>query len=354
MEGLVDSAYWANKRVLVTGHTGFKGSWLCHWLTRMGAQVTGYALEPVSNPSMYNLIGLDDHIKSTIGDIADLKSLQQLITRTAPDVIFHLAAQALVRPAYQDPLLTFETNVTGTANLLQACRELNNPCDVVVVTSDKCYLNREQHHFYVEDDPLGGIDPYSASKACAEIVTASFRDSYCRESGANIRIATARAGNVIGGGDWAEDRLIPDTIRACSANTPVVVRNPKSIRPWQHVLEPLSGYLQLAQKMRSNRDLCRPFNFGPGKDEVLEVGELLNLAAESYPKIELEYSSDEDPHEAKLLMLDAGAAKSALGWLPKWSAREAVHHTFEWYRAWREGGDMKAFTSAQTDDYCQV
>ncbi len=353
MEGMVVPSHWSGKKVLVTGHTGFKGSWLCHWLAQMGADVVGYALAPTTASSMFDIIRLSDRVESIIADINDRKRLEQAVSSAQPDVIFHLAAQALVRASYLCPMETFQTNVMGTANLLQAVCSLEHHCDVVIVTSDKCYLNVEKHHYYEESDPLGGNDPYSASKACAELVTSSFRHSYFSASGShpNIHVASTRAGNVIGGGDWAEDRLVPDTIKAWLANDIIKVRNPQSVRPWQHVLEPLSGYLLLAQQMREQRKLCRAWNFGPKKDEVISVSELLELAREFWPDLKFENAPDAGPREAMILMLDADAARQAFNWQSKWNVKKAVQQTFSWYNAWHQGDDMMAFTSSQISNY---
>ena len=350
---MVAPSYWPGKKVLVTGHTGFKGSWLCHWLLQLGADVVGYALNPTDNRSMFEIINLADRVESIIADINDRATLEQVISYSQPDVIFHLAAQALVRASYHNPMETFETNVMGTANLLQAVRSLTHHCDVVIVSSDKCYLNVEQDHHYQEEDSLGGNDPYSASKACAELVTSSFRHSYFSSSGErpNIHVASARAGNVIGGGDWAQDRLVPDAIRAWLSDDIMKVRNPNSVRPWQHVLEPLSGYLLLAEQMSENRNLCRAWNFGPEKDEVISVIELLEIAREACPNLQFQTIPDFGPHEAELLMLDAGAASKAFCWHSKWHVKEAIQHTFSWYDAWHQGNDMMAFTCAQINHY---
>jgi CDP-glucose 4,6-dehydratase len=353
MESMVTPEYWTDKKVLVTGHTGFKGSWLCHWLLNMGAKVTGYALAPESEDSMFKLLNLDTRTNSIIANINNYEGLVRCVKESNPDVVFHLAAQALVRPGYEDPLGTFETNILGTANLLKASASVSHHCDVIIVTSDKCYLNREDHHHYDETDPLGGRDPYSASKACAEIVTASFRDSYCSPSGphSNIHIATARAGNVIGGGDFAVDRLIPDSIRARISNKTIEVRNPHSVRPWQHVLEPLSGYLLLAEQMNNSRDYCESWNFGPSKDEVISVEGLLQLAIQQCPEIKFSITTNPGPHEAGLLLLNADAADERLHWKPKWPIEEAVKQTYAWYNAWLHGDDMMAYTTLQIDQY---
>jgi CDP-glucose 4,6-dehydratase len=305
---------------------------------------------------MFSILTLDTKVQSIIANINDPEALGECVRATRPEVIFHLAAQALVRPGYDDPLGTFETNILGTANLLQAACSLSEHCDVVVVTSDKCYSNREVHHHYVENDPLGGRDPYSASKACAEIVTASFRDSYCGPAGphSHIHIATTRAGNVIGGGDWAIDRLIPDTIKAWLSSDTMEVRSPSAVRPWQHVLEPLSGYLILAQAMNKSRDYCRAWNFGPDKAQAISVQDLLKVAATYCPELKYTLATNKGPHEAGLLMLNASAANELLNWKPVWELQETLQQTYAWYEAWHNGDDMMAFTNMQIDLYIRT
>ncbi|MBT4162279.1 MAG: CDP-glucose 4,6-dehydratase [Gammaproteobacteria bacterium] len=348
---MVNPAAWSGKKVLVTGHTGFKGSWLCHWLADMGAEVTGYALLPTSAHALFDCIDLNDRVSSIIADINDEKRLSEVVRECSPDVVFHLAAQSLVRLGYQNPVETFTTNVVGTANVLNALQAVDHACDVVIITSDKCYLNTGEADFFAEDDPLGGYDPYSASKACAEIVTASFRQSYFEKG--QIGVSSARAGNVIGGGDWADDRLIPDMIRAWGDNKPLKVRNPGAVRPWQHVLEPLSGYLMLAEKMRIDPESRRAWNFGPRDEDMIPVMEVLKKVQATCPEIEFECTSDNGPHEAAILKLDSTRARRDLGWEPRWCVDDAVNETMAWYRAWRAGNDMVELTSAQISRYCE-
>ena len=350
MEGMVDPAAWAGKKVLVTGHTGFKGSWLCHWLADLGAVVSGYALPPVEADSLFDSIGLEHRIHSIIADINDQARLQAFIRDYRPDVVFHLAAQSLVRQGYENPVQTLATNVIGTVNLLDALRACEQPCNVIIVTSDKCYLNnRDGTAAFSEEDPLGGHDPYSASKACAELVTASYRQSYFDDG--PTRVASVRAGNVIGGGDMAVDRLIPDLVRAWLDDRPLLVRYPDAVRPWQHVLEPLSGYLMLAEAMGGNRDFCRAWNFGPRHEDMISVMEVLASARSSCPGVELECVYDDGPREAAVLRLDSGDAGRLLGWHPRWCVDDAVTETMAWYAAWRAGDDMSAMTSDQIERF---
>lgn len=314
---MVDAAYWKNKKVLVTGHTGFKGSWLCHWLINLGAEVTGFALPPAEDQNLFKLLDLDNRLNSVEGNLNDGEAVQRLVSGSSPDVIFHLAAQSLVLTSFENPLETFNTNIMGTANLLDTLRSYNKACDVIVVTSDKCYQNKDDHKHYIETDPLGGIDPYSASKAGAEIVTASYRNSFFRSFDSPIRIASARAGNVIGGGDWALNRLIPDVVRARLAAEPVKVRHPGAIRPWQHVLEPLSGYLLLAERLRTEPTFARAWNFGPTRKVTTTVAEVLKSIQKLWPDLKLDIMDESGPHEAAILMLDSSQAKTELGWHPQ-------------------------------------
>ena len=321
-----------NERVLVTGHTGFKGSWLSLWLTQLGATVHGLALPPDTTPALFNQLDLAASVDHFVGDIRSADLVADRVWRVQPDVVFHLAAQPLVRLSYGEPALTWETNVMGTVNVLEALRSLDKLCAVVVVTTDKVYENREWLHAYRETDRLGGHDPYSASKSATELAVASWRSSFFNES-SGIRIASARAGNVIGGGDWAEDRIVPDLIRALMAGVPVQVRNPDSVRPWQHVLEPLSGYLLLAEKLHLSDSLLLQdaFNFGPGLDGCRSVGDLVTECLQWWPG-ELEASSVAGaPHEAVLLALATEKASSLLGWQPRWSFAEGVEQTMAWY-----------------------
>jgi len=344
---MVNPDAWNGRKVLVTGHTGFKGSWLAHWLLEMGANVVGYALAPQSDVSLFNVLRLGDRIDTYLEDINDLVALNGCVESQQPDVVFHLAAQSLVRTGYQDPAGTLSTNIMGTANLLEAVRQLPNRCRVVVVTSDKCYRNDESGRRYDEEEPLGGHDPYSASKAAAEIVAASYRNSF---AGDKLKIASARAGNVIGGGDWAEDRLVPDLVRAWTEKRTLQVRHPEAIRPWQHVLEPISGYLLLAEQL-GEPGIASAWNFGPDADDVVSVGDLLQLAAGRWPELSIHCQPDEGPHEAATLLLDSQKACTQLSWRPRWRLEEALDRTLDWYQAWREGRDMLSISSQQIADY---
>jgi CDP-glucose 4,6-dehydratase len=322
---------YRGRTVFLTGHTGFKGAWLAEWLLALGARVIGYALPPPTDPAVFTQLGLarrlDRHI---LADINDLSALRDAIIEAQPDFVFHLAAQPLVRESYRAPVETFATNVLGTAHVLESLRALEKPCAAVIVTTDKCYENREWLHGYRESDPLGGRDPYSASKAAAEIVTASFRASFFGEG--KVRIATARAGNVIGGGDWAADRIVPDCIRALTAGKPIDVRNPGAVRPWQHVLEPLAGYLWLAARLTHDAALATAFNFGPGHDANRTVGELASEVLKHWPGRWRDRSDPHAPHEAKLLQLSTDKTHAQLGWAPAWTFSDAVRETVRWYR----------------------
>lgn len=323
---------FAGKRVLVTGDTGFKGAWLTRWLLDLGAEVSGLALEPDTTPALFDELELARHIDHTTGDIRDATVVGDVIRRTRPEVLLHLAAQPLVRRSYSEPIYTFETNVMGTANVLESARTSDSLGAVVVITTDKVYRNDEAGAAFREDDPLGGHDPYSASKAAAEIVAGSYRDSFLREAG--IPMATARAGNVIGGGDWADDRIVPDCIRALSAGNPIEVRNPASLRPWQHVLEPLSGYLWLAALMLGgDTRAVDAFNFGPDPEATRTVGELADelvsvwgTGSWSRPDLGVQ------PHEAGLLRLDISRARELIRWHPVWGFDATVRRTAQWYR----------------------
>lgn len=328
---------YENKKVFITGHTGFKGSWLLTWLTRLGAHVKGYSLPPDSDQSLFNKIDGSSMCQSVIGDILDRNLLEHEILEFQPDYIFHLAAQPLVRLSYEIPVETFDVNVIGTANLLNAIRKLDNSCVVVIVTTDKVYENKEWNYPYRETDSLGGYDAYSASKACAELVVNSFRYSFFNPSHYQKHkkaIASARAGNVIGGGDWSKDRIIPDIITALHNDQPIPVRNPTSVRPWQHVLEPLSGYLQLAKKMTEDPiPYSDSWNFGPYNEETLTVEEVVKLAIEVWGQGRMTTVTNNDsPHEAKLLKLDISKTLNHLGWRPAMTSKEAITATIKWYK----------------------
>jgi CDP-glucose 4,6-dehydratase len=337
---------------LVTGHTGFKGSWLRLWLEQLGANVSGYALAPPTDPNHSDLLALES--PTTRGDIRDLSALLAHMEAHRPRVVFHLAAQASVLVSYEDPLETFSTNVLGTANVLEACRRTPSVRAAVIVTTDKCYENKEWERGYNENDALGGRDPYSASKACAELVSASYRVSFSEarpEGASRLLIATARGGNVVGGGDWTADRLVPDITRAAARGETVRVRNPDSSRPWQHVLEPLAGYLLLGQGLLEGRaELAEPWNFGPPTESNLTVGALVDAVQKVWPAVRAEIAPREDaPHEARLLMLDSAKAREQLRWEPVWDIATALERTADWYRAWYDRGEL--LSERQIDEY---
>lgn len=353
----IDGNFWRSRSVLVTGHTGFKGGWLAAWLHGLGAQVHGYALDPPTVPSLFEVARVGAMLASdTRADVADLDALRRAIDQANPEIVFHLAAQPIVREGYRTPIETLKTNIVGTAHLLEAVRTSGSVRAVVVVTSDKVYENRERAYPYREADPLGGRDPYSASKACAEIVTSSYRASFfTAPSGHPARVASVRAGNVVGGGDWAADRLVPDCNRAFAAGEPVRLRFPGAVRPWQHVLEPLSGYLQLASRLLSDNgeDYARAWNFGPDAADVATVRDVVEWAARLWGAEGLvdPAPSADNPHEAGLLHLDSTLARSQLGWRPRWSVRQALERTVAWQKAWLRGDDMTRFSVAQITDY---
>jgi CDP-glucose 4,6-dehydratase len=341
-------AFWPGRRVLVTGHTGFKGAWLCLWLRRLGARVTGYALAPASSPNLWDIVRGD--ATSVIGDIRDPDLVRSALEEADPQVVFHMAAQALVRESYLDPLGTYATNVLGTGTLLQGCRELKALECVLVITSDKVYENPGAGRPFEEGDRLGGHDPYSSSKACAELLTASFRDSFFRDGAA---IATARAGNVIGGGDWSPDRLIPDCVRALAAGRPVRLRYPQSVRPWQHVLEPLGGYLALARTLVCTPDIApRAVNFGPDAASFCSVQDVVEaFSARFGGKPGWERDVSVHPTEAHALTLSSGLAERTLGWQPSLGIEESLAWTADWYRAHAAQEDMVSFSEAQIARY---
>lgn len=350
---LPDPDFWRGKRVLLTGHTGFKGSWLALWLQRLGAQVTGLALPPATDPSLFALAGVAQGMDSHACDVRDAAATAALVRAACPDIVLHLAAQALVRPSYAAPLDTYATNVMGTAHVLDALRGLPQVRVAVVVTTDKVYRNREWVYPYREDDALGGHDPYSASKVAAEIVAASYRDAFLAAQG--VAVATARAGNVIGGGDWSPERLLPDAAAAWSAGQTLVLRNPHATRPWQHVLEPLAAYLHLAELLWADAAKAGAYNFGPAPHEAATVGRVVEIAQASYPAAPVQYQSDSrNPHEAGLLALDTALARSRLGVAPVWALPQAVGRTMAWYRDFHAGAsartlclsDLEAFEMA--------
>lgn len=351
MENLVaNSSFWRGKRVLVTGHTGFKGSWLALWLKEMGAEVIGYALEPPTSPSLFDAAGVADGIVSVIADIRDHERLDSAVAAHRPEIVLHLAAQALVRPSYEDPLGTYATNVMGTVHLLEAVRRAGCVRAVINVTSDKCYENREWVWPYRENEALGGYDPYSSSKACAELVTSAYRNSFF---GSGTALASVRAGNVIGGGDWARDRLVPDIMRAFLDGRPVTVRNPGAIRPWQHVLDPLNGYLLLAEKLwEGGAAFAEAWNFGPPAEDAKTVSWIVNrLSAEWGEGAGCEHDRAGQPHEAGVLKLDSSKARVRLGWRPRLSLAAALEWVVAWYRACGDGQDMRHVTERQIAEY---
>lgn len=366
---VVQASFWQGRRVLVTGHTGFKGCWLTLWLQQLGAEVTGYALPPEGNPNLFEALTFNRLIPATgsgslqhkLGDIRDRAALENVVAQFQPEVVLHLAAQPLVRRSYLDPLGTWTTNVIGSLNLLEALKSLQHPCAVVMVTTDKVYENREWEYGYRELDRLGGHDPYSASKAGAELAIASWRSSFCGGAPHQtpyLQIATARVGNVIGGGDWSEDRIVPDAMRSLAENQPIVVRNPSATRPWQHVLEPLGGYLRLAEALLLDpAPPCEAFNFGPSLDSNRPVKDLVESMLQHWPGNWIDGSDLTAPHEANLLHLQIDKAQHRLGWQPYWDYATTIERTVNWYQAYHQGqtaldcclADLQAYRPAKLD-----
>ena len=347
---MIDSEFWQGKRVYLTGHTGFKGSWLSLWLSSMGVIVKGYALNPPTSPSLFDEAKITNKIDSEIGDIRDLNKLTVSMVEFNPDILIHMAAQPLVRLSYKEPLETYETNVMGTVKVLEAARSCPNLKSIVSVTTDKCYENKEWVWGYREDDPMGGHDPYSSSKGCAELVSSAYRRSFMQEK--NVGLATVRAGNVIGGGDWANDRLIPDILRAFEKNKPVVIRNPSSTRPWQHVLEPLSGYLVLAQALYEDpTSYAEGWNFGPHDEDAKPVDWILNHMVASWPGASWQLDQDAHPHEAGYLKLDVSKAKVKLNWQPAWHLEHTLAKIVHWHQAWLNQEDMQALCLQEINEY---
>jgi CDP-glucose 4,6-dehydratase len=347
---------WQGKRVFLTGHTGFKGGWLALWLAKSGATVRGYALDPSTEPNLFTVAGVGRVIDDIRGDIRNSATLESAMQSFAPEVVFHMAAQPLVRLSYDDPIGTYETNVIGTAKVLDSIRRTSSVRAVVSVTTDKCYENKEWIWSYRETDPLGGYDPYSSSKACAEIVSAAYRQSYfpvAKMAEHKVAVATARAGNVIGGGDWSADRLIPDLVRGFLAGQPVLIRRPHAIRPWQHVMEPLHGYISLAEHLLShNPRFATAYNFGPHDDDAKPVGWIVEKMTRFWGDgASWALDQQEHVHEAGYLKLDASRAKNDLNWTPHLNLETALDWLVQWYRAWQSGADMHAFTLAQIDAY---
>jgi len=350
----IDPLFWNGKKVFLTGHTGFKGGWLSLWLASMGAKVTGYALAPNTTPNLFAVLAIDSLIeKSYIADIRDLVGLQKAMLAAKPDVVIHMAAQPLVRYSYVKPVETYATNVMGTVHILESVRTTDSVRATVVVTTDKCYENKEWVWGYRENDQMGGFDPYSNSKGCAELVTSAYRQSYFSNPNSTNKVASARAGNVIGGGDWSEDRLIPDAIKAFEANKPLTIRNPMAKRPWQHVLEPLSGYLILAQALyEQGAPFASAWNFGPRDEDNREVQEVVNLLISGWGNsAHWEIESSEQPHEAELLKLDCTKARMQLGWVPKWNLEIATQKIIQWQSAYQEKENMQYVSLTQINCY---
>lgn len=345
LEGVeLNAAFWRGRRVLLTGHTGFKGGWLATWLKELGAELTGFGLPAPPAPSMFEAAHVADGIASLEGDVRDPDAVRDAVRRARPEVVLHLAAQPLVRLSYRQPVETFAANLLGTVHVLDAVRQTGDVRVVLCVTTDKVYENRGLERGYAEDDELGGHDPYSASKAAAELAVAAYRRSFLEEAG--TRVATARAGNVIGGGDWGEDRLVPDVARAWRAGEPVVVRSPDAVRPWQHVLNPLSGYLGLAERLWDEPGLAGPWNFGPDEDDAWPVAAIVERLAGHWG-IDVQIRPDAGPHEAAYLRLDSRRAHEQLGWRPRWALDRALDATAEWYSAQAAGADMREVTAEQ-------
>jgi CDP-glucose 4,6-dehydratase len=342
---------YKGKKVFVTGHTGFKGSWLCLWLNFLGADVCGYALKPDTEPSVFNILKLKDKIKHIEGNICDFEKLNKKISSFCPDIVFHLAAQPLVRQSYKDPMETYQTNVLGVVNILEAVRCNHKVKAVVNVTTDKCYKNKEKDYAYKEDDELGGYDPYSNSKACSELITASYRDSFFNIQDFRIKhntlIATARAGNVIGGGDYSLDRLVPDFVKAVKDNQCIILRSPNAVRPWQFVLEPLLGYLLLGKELLEGKvEHATAYNFGPREETIITVNEVVEELVSIYGG-SYKIDTDKHPHEAKLLKLDISKVEKELDWRPVYNVKEAINQTMSWYKAYYEGVNMLEFSLDQ-------
>jgi CDP-glucose 4,6-dehydratase len=346
-----DITFWKDRRVLVTGHTGFKGGWLSLWLASMGAETHGMSLPPPAVPNLHDAARVSDALaSSTYADIRTPQAIAAVMAKVRPDVVFHLAAQPLVRESYERPVETYEVNVMGVVHLLQAARDSRCVRAVINVTTDKCYDNRDRRTAFREYEPLGGRDPYSSSKACAELVTAAYREAFL--SGLGIAVSTVRAGNVIGGGDWARDRLIPDVFRAIMSSTVLRLRFPEAIRPWQHVLEPLSGYLLLAERLYiDGAEFAEAWNFGPTDEDGRTVAWIVDFLRNRHPELSWCPDTSVHPHESQHLKLDSSKARERLGWRPRWPLVTALEETSEWYEAWRQGQNMRDCTLAQIRDY---
>lgn len=358
----MNTSFWSRKKVFVTGHTGFKGTWLSLWLQQLGAEVTGFALQPPTQPSLFKVVRVEHGMNSIIGDIRDGEILTNIIKKTEPDIVIHLAAQPLVRQSYVDPVLTYSTNIMGTIHLFEAVRQTPSVRTVINVTTDKCYENKEWMWGYRENEPMGGFDPYSSSKGCSELVTAAYRNSFfnmLRDDKHQVAIATARAGNVIGGGDWSNDRLIPDVLRAIETGQSVKIRNPNAIRPWQHVLDPLNGYLVLAEKLYiEGLAFAEAFNFGPTEEDSKPVQWIVEQLIESLDEKVRWYVDDGmHPHEANYLKLDCSKARVMLGWQPKWNLTHAIQAIIAWHRVYRSNPSsetMRSLCLQQIKEFSQV
>jgi CDP-glucose 4,6-dehydratase len=347
---MISHDFWQGKRVFLTGHTGFKGSWLSLWLVSLGAEVRGYALNPPTSPSLFDVAEIGKVIDSQIGDIRDQDALYKSMLNFNPDILIHMAAQPLVRYSYDAPIETYEVNVIGTAKVLEVARSCSNLKAIVNITTDKCYENDERSQGYKENDPMGGHDPYSSSKGCTELVTSAYRRSFLQDQG--IGVASVRAGNVIGGGDWADDRLIPDILRSFEKNESVMIRNPKATRPWQHVLEPLSGYLILAQKLyEDQKEYAEGWNFGSNEKDVKPVDWILDKMIAKWPNSCWELDKNSNPHEAGFLKLDISKAQSKLGWRPVWELGQTLEKIIVWHQAWLNKEDMQAVCLAEIKEY---
>ena len=347
---MIDKEFWQRKRIFVTGHTGFKGSWLSLWLSSLGAEVKGFALNPPTSPSLFDEAKINSIIESQIGDIRDWDAIYESMTVFNPDILIHMAAQPLVRYSYNAPIETYEVNVIGTAKVLEVARSCSNLKAIINITTDKCYENDGRSEGYKESDPMGGYDPYSSSKGCAELVASAYRSSFLQGQG--VGLASVRAGNVVGGGDWANDRLIPDILRSFEKNEPVVIRNPKATRPWQHVLEPLSGYLILAQNLYKNqKDYAEGWNFGPNEQDVKPVDWVLDKMIVKWPGSSWELDNNPNPYEADYLKLDISKAQSKLGWKPVWDLSHTLDKIIDWNKAWLNKEDMKTVCLAEIKEY---
>lgn len=352
---MFDLSFYANKKILVTGHTGFKGSWMCQLLHMAGADVTGYALNAPTDPSLFALCGLSDKIRSITGDVRDLAHMQEVFAGCKPEIVIHMAAQPLVRESYKNPVYTYETNVMGTVNVLECVRSTPSVRSFLNVTTDKVYKNKEWEWGYRENEELNGYDPYSNSKSCSELVTSSYQNSFFADS--DTAISTARAGNVIGGGDFAADRIIPDCIRAAQAGKDIIVRNPYSTRPYEHVLEPVAAYLMIAQAQYKDKALAGNYNVGPDDSDCLTTGELVTLFCDTWNKLtesSIQWIDQYDggPHEANFLKLDCSRLKKAMGWSPRWNVRTAVEKVVEWSDVYFKQGDLIACMEKQISEFC--